>query len=90
MSTISPTPKDAQKIAKSANGTNGTHGDAELPITLNVPPRQPRLAWQGMERKELADYVPTQVVEIVRPGKAVATDDKLPGITKIEFSTLAA
>jgi len=40
-------------------------------ITLDVEPRKPRLAWQGMARKEIATAVPTQVVEIVRPGRAV-------------------
>jgi DNA modification methylase len=89
MSAASPTPKDTPKTTKSTNGTNGAHADAEFPITLDVPPRQPRLAWQGMERKELADYVPTQVVEIVRPGKAVATDDKLPGITATQQTSRA-
>lgn len=44
---------------------------ADLSITLEVEPRKPRLAWQGMERTELASAVPTQVVEIVRPGRAV-------------------
>jgi hypothetical protein len=39
-------------------------------ITLDVDPRKPRLAWQGMDRREPAVSVPTQVVEIVRPGKA--------------------
>lgn len=39
-------------------------------ITLPVKPRKPRLAWQGMERREAAVSVPTQVVEIVRPGLA--------------------
>jgi len=42
-----------------------------------------------MERKELADYVPTQVVEVVRPGKAVATEDKLPGITAAQQTSRA-
>ena len=42
-----------------------------------------------MERKELADYVPTQVVEVVRPGKAVATEDKLPGITAAQQTARA-
>ncbi|SRR6266545_2170886 len=45
--------------------------DSDLAITVDVEPRKPRLAWQGMERKELAPTVPTQVVEIVRPGRAV-------------------
>lgn len=52
-----------------------TAGD--LAITLDVEPRKPRLAWQGMERKELAGAVPTQVVEIVRPGRAVERKEEL-------------
>jgi hypothetical protein len=42
-----------------------------------VEPRKPRLAWQGMERKEMAGAVPTQVVEIVRPGRAVQRKGEL-------------
>lgn len=42
-----------------------------LAITLDVEPRKPRLAWQGTERKDMAGAVPTQVVENVRPGRAV-------------------
>ena len=48
-----------------------------LTVTLDVEPRKPRLAWQGMERKELAGAVPTQVVEIVRPGRAVERKGEL-------------
>lgn len=50
---------------------------SDLAITLDVEPRKPRLAWQGMERKELAGAVPTQVVEIVRPGRAVERKEEL-------------
>lgn len=49
----------------------------DLSITLDVEPRKPRLAWQGMERKEMAGAVPTQVVEIVRPGRAVERKGEL-------------
>jgi hypothetical protein len=49
-------------------------------ITLDVPPRKPRLAWQGMWRKEMALPVPTEVVEIVRPGRAVDRGDELAGL----------
>lgn len=55
-----------------------THGapaevndSSDLTLTLEVQPRKPRLAWQGMTRKEVATAVPTQVVEIVRPGRAI-------------------
>jgi hypothetical protein len=40
-------------------------------LSLEVEPRKPRLAWQGMDARELAVEVPTQVIEIVRPGRAV-------------------
>lgn len=50
-------------------------------LTLDVQPRKPRLAWQGMDRREVAVSVPTQIVEIVRPGKAGASEGMLPGVT---------
>ena len=50
---------------------------SDLAISLNVEPRKPRLAWLGMERKEMAASVPTQVVEIVRPGRAVERKGEL-------------
>ena len=55
-----------------------TAGD--LAINLDVEPRKPRLAWQGMERKEMAGAVPTQVVEIVRPGRAIEREGELTGL----------
>ncbi|MGH7270623.1 MAG: hypothetical protein ACREJ3_09345, partial [Polyangiaceae bacterium] len=81
MSNVPPTTKQALNTQKATSHTNGTPVEADLSVTLDVEPRQPRLAWQGMGRKEAAVSVPTQVVEIVRPGKAIASDDKLPGIT---------
>jgi adenine-specific DNA-methyltransferase len=50
---------------------------SDLAITIDIEPRKPRLGWQGMERKQLAAAVPTQVVEIVRPGRAVERKDEL-------------
>jgi DNA modification methylase len=47
-------------------------------VPAEVEPRKPRLVWQGMDRRELAVSVPTQVVEIVRPGRAVDHGDSLP------------
>jgi len=64
--------------AGGAVGEGGAFGTDE--ITLDVPPRKPRLAWQGMWRKEAAISVPTQVVEIVRPGRAVDRGGELAGI----------
>ncbi|HOI36705.1 MAG TPA: site-specific DNA-methyltransferase [Bacillota bacterium] len=55
-----------------ANGNgngNGTGKSAE--VTVRLDPRKPRLAWLGMDRRELVATVPTQVVEVVRPGRAV-------------------
>jgi adenine-specific DNA-methyltransferase len=49
-------------------------------VTLEVERKKPRLAWQGMERKELAPSVPTQVVEIVRPGRAVERKGELDNL----------
>lgn len=50
-------------------------------LTLDVEPRKPRLAWQGMDRREVAVSVPSQVVEIVRPGKAVSSEGTFAGFT---------
>ncbi len=57
----------------------GTEGASQfdLNVTLPVQPRKPRLAWQGMNRKEVALPVPTQVVEIVRPGRALVRGQEL-------------
>ncbi len=46
---------------------------------MEVTARKPRLAWQGMWRKEVALSVPSQVVEIVRPGRAVDRGAQLKG-----------
>jgi adenine-specific DNA-methyltransferase len=54
--------------------------NGDLALTVEVEPRKPRLAWQGMARKEIATAVPTQVVEIVRPGRAVERSDELAGL----------
>lgn len=50
---------------------------SDFAIIIDVEPRKPRLAWRGMERKELAAAVPTQIVEIVRPGRAVERKGEL-------------
>jgi len=62
---------EAEKIG-GANGNgngNGTGRTAE--VTVRLDPRKPRLAWLGMDRRELVAAVPTQVVEVVRPRRAV-------------------
>lgn len=69
-----------EKRSTSNERTNGASEGSDLEIRLDVEPRKPRLAWQGMERREAAVSVPTQVVEIVRPGKAQAAEDLLPGV----------
>src|SRR5262249_23607002 len=57
---------------------------SELPlkdsIRVAVRPRQPRLAWHGMDVKAAVTAVPTQVVEIVRAGRAVERADDLAGL----------
>lgn len=47
-----------------------TDEGASRAVIVDVLPRQPRLAWAGMEQREAVTGVPTQVVEIVRPGRA--------------------
>jgi DNA modification methylase len=49
----------------------------DFTLELQVEPRKPRVAWQGMDRKEAVVSVPTQVVEIVRPGRARDLGDSL-------------
>lgn len=74
------TNKNSTSGSPSPNSAAGSRSGAtpgDLSITLDVEPRKPRLAWQGMERKELAGAVPTQVVEIVRPGRAVERKEEL-------------
>src|SRR5262249_5664287 len=50
---------------------------ADLTLSIDVEPRKPRLAWQGMDRRERVVSVPTQVVEVVRPGRAIDRRDSL-------------
>ncbi len=49
-------------------------------MRVAVEPRKPRLAWQGMKRREAAVSVPTQVVEVVRARKVAADDLSLPNV----------
>lgn len=44
-----------------------------------LDPRKPRLFWNGMERKPQVTAVPTQVLEIVRPGLATDRGSELAG-----------
>ncbi len=89
---MSASTSEKSAIAKgtrdAASSTNGA-GASDFALTIDVEPRKPRLAWQGMARKEATTSVPTQVVEIVRPGKASAADDKLPGITAAQQTSRA-
>lgn len=62
---------------KTATTARSPKNISDLSVTLDVEPRKPRLAWQGMERKEMAGSVPTQVVEIVRPGRAIERTSEL-------------
>lgn len=72
---------DAKSVPKSQRPNGSKANGSGNEIKVEVFPRSPRLAWNGMDRREAAVSVPTQVVEIVRPAKARASDDQLPGIT---------
>lgn len=60
----------APSVVRPGEGPGG-----EDAMTVQVPPRKPRLVWQGMDHGELVTAVPTQVVEVVRPGRAVEHGD---------------
>ena len=83
---VESAPMGAEPAAAKEGGSpdrSGASGDtprASREVCLDVEPRKPRLAWQGMDRKELAAAVPTQVVEIVWPGRAVNRGDNLAGL----------
>jgi adenine-specific DNA-methyltransferase len=81
MATTNPTKTPTSTATSPSKSSNGVKEPSDGTLTLDVEPRKPRLAWQGMDRREVAVSVPTQVVEIVRPGKAQAGDDLLPGVT---------
>ncbi len=69
LAAVTPTGKAVPQAAAKA------HDDFTLEV--EVEPRKPRLAWQGMDRKEAVVSVPAQVVEIVRPGRARDRGDSL-------------
>jgi DNA modification methylase len=77
-----PQPERAKTLGPPTGGGGGTTEVSErLPlITLPVEPRKPRLAFHGWDRREAVVSVPTQVVEIVRPGRSLAREGELPGI----------
>jgi adenine-specific DNA-methyltransferase len=52
------------------SGPVAANTNANRSLSLDVDPRKPRLAWQGMDRRELTTAVPTQIIEIVRPAKS--------------------
>lgn len=61
-----------------ASATNVQPAAADgVPFALD--PRKPRLFWNGMERKPQVTAVPTQVLEIVRPGLATDRGVELAG-----------
>jgi len=77
---VAAAPVDAiavQAFVASAAPAAPSTGGGEIRLSLDVEPRKPRLAWQGMDRREQVVAVPTQVVEIVRPGRAVERGDSL-------------
>ena len=51
---------------------------------IDLQPKKPRLAYVGMSKKTLVEAVPTQVVEIVHPGKAFEQTVELVGGKKQE------
>lgn len=68
-------PQVAQPAAPTVPATTeAVHG---MPVALE--PRKPRLFWNGMERKPQVTAVPTQVLEIVRPGLATERGSELAG-----------
>ncbi len=62
-------------------------------VEVELSPRKPRLAWIGMDEKEIAVSVPTQVLEIVRPGRVLDRGDRkgaageLPSIDAIKTTS---
>lgn len=58
----------------------GDDDETDAVIGLSVPRRQPRLAWQGMHRRAGTAAVPTQVVEVVSPGRAERREAEIPGL----------
>lgn len=46
---------------------------------IDIKPKKPKLAYIGMDKKTLVEAVPTQVVEIVHPSKAIEQTRKLIG-----------
>ena len=43
---------------------------------IEIKPKKPKLAYVGMDKKTLAEAVPTQVVEVVYPSKALADKEE--------------
>ena len=76
----SDTPREQPAPVPSFSTGPTARAPSSREITLEVTARKPRLAWQGMWRKEAALSVPSQVVEIVRPGRAVDRGAVLSGI----------
>jgi len=72
-----PTIDRGSPTAEARPAPNTAEKPRSWEITVDVAPKKPRLAWQGMWRKEVAVSVPTQVVEIVRPGRAIKRGDEL-------------
>lgn len=77
MNKAKPKQSEFEKPSSGEVGSDSALQHSEPAITLDVDSRKPRLAWHGMERKELATAVPTQVVEIVRPGRSMERKGEL-------------
>lgn len=65
----------AERVNTLLRAVDAPVGDEATALTVDVPHRKPRLAWHGMHRQPLAVAVPTQVVEVVSPGRAEAKAD---------------
>jgi DNA modification methylase len=66
--------------ATEAERSDAQRAAQDLTLPLEVEARKPKLVWNGMWRKEVATAVPTQVLEIVHPGRAVARGSELAGL----------
>lgn len=69
----------------------GQHDEApSRTLQVEVFPRQPRLAWSGMDQREAVTAVPAQVVEVVRPARAIdRTSGPAPELPNVDVATAA-
>lgn len=59
-------------------------------LQVEVTPRQPRLAWNGMDQREAVTSVPSQIVEVVRPARAIDRESgNAPELPNVNVSAAA-